>query len=208
MYWRTEEHHGLRHSPFNALVAPRPIGWISTYGPDGQPNVAPYSFFNAVSYVPPQVMYSVGARPKDAPAPVKDSLANVEATESFVHNLVTWDLREAMNKTSAECPPDVDEFALAGLTAVAAERVNAPSVKESPVNFECRLLEVIDTKSLDGYTPNRIVLGEVVGIHIDESLIVDGMIDYAHTRPVARLGYLADYSDTTEIFRMRRPDWP
>lgn len=209
MYWKTDEHHGLKHNPFTALVAPRPIGWISTYGPGGEPNLAPYSFFNAVSYVPPQVIFSAGARGKGDDATAKDSLANVERTGCFVANLVTWDLREAMNMTSAECPPDVDEFELAGLTAEEAQLVEAPRVKESPVHFECELVQTIETKARNGYAPNVMVLGEVVGIHIDESVITeDGMIDYGKTQPIARLGYLADYAATTEFFQMRRPDWP
>ncbi len=208
MYWKTEEHHGLKHNPFSALVAPRPIGWISTYGPDGLPNLAPYSFFNAVSYSPPQVMFSSGARGVGEEAHTKDSLANVERSGCFVANLVTFALREAMNMTSAECPMDVDEFDLAGLTAEPAERVNAPRVKESPVHFECELVQVIPTKARGDRSPNVIVLGEVIGIHIDESVITEGMIDYSKTQPVARLGYLADYAATTDVFRMRRPDWP
>ena len=209
MYWKTDEPHGLKHNPFTALVAPRPIGWISTYGPGGEPNLAPYSFFNAVSYVPPQVIFSAGARGKGDDATAKDSLANVERTGCFVANLVTWNLREQMNLTSAECPPDVNEFELAGLTVEEAQLVEAPRVKETPVHFECELVQTIETKARDGYAPNVIVLGEVVGVQIDESVITeDGMIDYARTQPVARLGYLADYAATTDLFQMRRPDWP
>ncbi len=209
MYWKTDEHHGLKHNPFTALVAPRPIGWISSYGPDGEPNLAPYSFFNGVGYSPPQVIFSAGARGAGEEATAKDSLANVERTGCFVANLVTWDLREAMNITSAECPPEVNEFELAGLTMEEAQMVAAPRVKESPVHFECELVDIFPTKSRDGTSPNMIVLGEVVGIHIDESVITeDGMIDYAKTQPVARLGYLADYAATTDLFQMRRPDWP
>lgn len=212
MFWKTDEKHGLKHNPFTALVAPRPIGWISTWGPevDGarQPNLAPYSFFNAVSYVPPQVIFSPGDRgTEDAPSP-KDSLANVERTGCFVANLVTWDLREPMNMTSAECPPEVNEFELAGLTAEDAELVDAPRVKESPVNLECRLVGTMPTKTRPGVTGNVIVLGEVVGIRIDDSVLTDGMVDYAKTRPIARMGYLADYAGPPDLFRMRRPDWP
>ena len=208
MYWKTDEHHGLKHNPFTALVAPRPIGWISTYGPNGEPNLAPYSFFNGVSYAPPQVIFSAGARGAGDDAYAKDSLANVERGGCFVANLVTWDLREAMNITSAECPADINEFELAGLTMEEAQLVEAPRVKESPVHFECELVQTIPTKSRDGQAPNVIVLGEVVGIHIDESVIQDGMIDYTKTQPIARLGYLADYAATTDLFQMRRPDWP
>lgn len=208
MYWRTSEHHNLKHNPFSALVAPRPIGWISTFDEEGRANIAPYSFFNAVSFAPPQLIFSVGPRSgQDLPS-VKDTLANVKTSGCFVANLVTWDLRAAMNTTSAECPPEVDEFELAGITAVSAEMVNAPRVKESPVHFECEVVQLIPTKSLQGNTPNMLVLGEVVGIHIDESVITDGLIDYAKTQPIARLGYVADYAATTEVFRMDRPVWP
>ena len=208
MYWRTKEHHNLKHNPFSALVAPRPIGWISTYDPEGNPNVAPYSFFNAVSHTPPQVIFSVGARSKGELPTIKDTLANVESSGCFVANLVTWDLRHAMNATFAECPPEVNEFELAGITPEPAELVRAPRVKESPVHFECELAEIIATKSMDGHTPNKLVLGVVIGIQIDESVIEDGLIDYAKTQPISRLGYLADYAATTDIFRMNRPRWP
>ncbi len=208
MYWRTDEHHNLKHNPFSALVAPRPIGWISTFDTEGRPNVAPYSFFNAVSYLPPQLIFSVGARPEGEAPPVKDTLTNVERSGSFVANLVTWDLREAMNATSAECPPEVNEFELAGITAEDSQRVNAPRVKESPVNFECEMIQIIPTRSREGYTPNMLVLGEVVGIQIDDSVIEDGLINYRKTQPISRLGYMADYAATTDIFYMPRPGWP
>jgi len=208
MYWRTGEHHNLKHSPFTALVAPRPIGWISTFDREGRANVAPYSFFNAVSYVPPQLIFSVGARPESAAPPVKDTLTNVQTGGCFVANLATWDLRDAMNATSADCPPDVDEFELAGITAETAELVDAPRVKESPVHFECELVQLIETKSPDGFTPNMLVLGEVVGIHISDAVIDDGIINYQKTQPIARLGYLADYAATTDVFHMPRPGWP
>jgi flavin reductase (DIM6/NTAB) family NADH-FMN oxidoreductase RutF len=208
MYWNTSKHHGLKHSPFSALVSPRPIGWISTYGPDGEPNLAPYSFFNAMSYTPPQLIFSAGARGSGDAATLKDTLTNVERTGAFVANLVTWDLRDAMNMSSAECPPEINEFELAGITAEKADMVNAPRVKESPVHFECKLIQVIETKANEGTSPNMLVLGEVVGINIDDSVIVDGMVDYKKTQPIARLGYLDDYSATTDLFKMQRPAWP
>lgn len=208
MFWKTSEHHGLKHSPFTALVAPRPIGWISTYGPDGQPNLAPYSFFNGASYDPPQVIFSAGPRYSDKNIAVKDSLSNVERTGSFVSNLVSYDLRDAMNKSSAECPPDINEFELAGVTPEKAELVDAPFVKESLVHMECKLVDIFATKAPEGVTPNMLILGEVVGIRIDETVIEDGMIRYDRTQPIARLGYLDDYSATTDLFKMKRPNWP
>lgn len=208
MYWKTSEHHGLKHNPFSALVSPRPIGWISTYGPDGVPNLAPYSFYNAISYSPPQLMFSVGARVGGEGAPIKDTLSNIKKSGGFVANLVSWDLREAMNMSSAECPENVDEFELAGVTAEKADMVNAPRVKESPVNFECRFIQTVETLHTEGTLPNILVLGEVVGIHIDDSVIEDGMVKYDRTQPIARLGYMDDYSATTDLFKMRRPAWP
>ena len=132
----------------------------------------------------------------------------METSGCFVANLVTWDLRFAMNATSAECPPEVNEFELAGITAEPADLVKAPRITESPVHFECEVVQIIATKALAGYTPNTLVLGEVVGIQIDDSVIVDGLIDYARTRPISRLGYLSDYAATTDVFRMDRPNWP
>ncbi|MEH6474974.1 MAG: flavin reductase family protein [Sneathiella sp.] len=208
MYWKTSEHHGLKHNPFSALVSPRPIGWISTYGPDGVPNLAPYSFFNAVSYAPPQVMFSAGARTGGEAAQTKDSVTNIEKRGCFVANLVTWDLRDAMNMSSAECPANINEFELAGVTQEKAEMVDAPKVKESPVHFECRFIKTIETLHAPGTLPNVIVLGEVVGIYIDDSVIEDGMVRYDRTQPISRLGYLDDYAATTDLFKMRRPDWP
>ena len=208
MYWRTDQDHGLRHNPFSALIAPRPIGWISTYNAEGLPNLAPYSFFNAVSFAPPQVMFSVGPRPQREDIHAKDSLANVKRTGCFVANLVTFDLREPMNVTSAECPSSIDEFVLAGLTMEKAHLVNAPRVEESPVHFECELVSTIPTKSNKGQDPYVIVLGEVIGVNIDESVITEGMVDYSKTRPIARMGYRSDYSDTTTLFDMPRPEWP
>ena len=208
MYWKTSENHGLKHNPFTALVAPRPIGWISTYGPDGQPNLAPYSFFNGASYNPPQVIFSAGPRDTGGKISKKDSLGNIERTGCFVANLVTWDLREAMNMTSAECPPDINEFELGGVTSEKAELVDAPCVKESPVHMECKLVDIFPTKCPEGAIPNMLILGEVVGIYIDESVIEDGMIQYDRTQPIARLGYLDDYAATTDLFKMKRPGWP
>ena len=142
MFYRTDEPHGLPHNPFISLVIPRPIGWISSLAADGTVNLAPYSFFNAVAYSPPQVIFSGGAR---VPVPgggaaIKDSVANVEATGEFVCNVATWELREAMNATSAEAPPEVDEFALAGLTMAKSELVAPPRVAESPIHLECKYL--------------------------------------------------------------------
>jgi len=209
MFYRPEDGHGLPHNPFNALVIPRPIGWISSLAPDGTVNLAPYSFFNGISYTPPQVMFSGGARPADKgdPEVKKDSVANVEATGEFVCNLATWDLREAMNKTAIDGPPDHDEVAYAGLTKAPAELVKPPRVAESPIHLECRYLQSVTLKSVEGYGPNILVIGEVIGIHIDESVLTDGLIDNSKLKPIGRLGYM-DYVCVDEVFTMIRPKWP
>lgn len=211
MFYRPRlDRHGLPHNPFNAIVAPRPIGWISSLSPDGKANLAPYSFFNGLSYAPPQVMFSGGARPheKGEPWDPKDSVANVEATGEFVCNIATWDLREAMNLTAAEGPPDLDEFEFAGLTKAPSELVAPPRVAESPIHLECRLVQAVPLKSWEGYGHSTLIIGEVVGIHIDERVLTDGLVDYAKVRPIARLGYRGDYTLVDETFEMIRPDWP
>ncbi len=202
--------HGLPHNPFNALVAPRPIGWISSLAPDGKPNLAPYSFFNAVSYTPPQVIFSGGPRVESLPGEAwsrKDSVANIEATGDFVANIVTWDLKDAMNKSSVEAPPDFDEFAHAGLTMAPSEVVKAPRVAEAKIHLECVYLQSVILKAKEGYGPNIIVVGEVVGIHIDDSVLTDGIVDAARLKQLGRLGGM-DYCVVDDVFQMPRPVWP
>ncbi len=192
-----EGRHGLPHDPFYALVAPRPIGWISTLSPAGVRNLAPYSFFNAFSTSPHIVGFSSTGR--------KDTLANVEATGAFVCNLATDDLRDAMNRSSAVVGPEVDEFDLAGLSAAPGRSVPVPRVAESPAALECRHTATIPLAGADG-APARafLVLGEVVGIHIDDTVLTEGRIDVARMRPLARLGY-RDYSVVDAVFEMARP---
>jgi len=207
MFYRTDEKHGLAHNPFNSLVAPRPIGWISTLDRDGRANLAPYSFFHAVPYPPPQVMFSGGPRParRGAAVPMKDSVANARETGEFVVNIATWDLRERMNASSAGVALDVDEFELAGLTKEPAVLVKPPRVKESPVHLECVTIAVYPTLSVPGYAANLIVLGKVVGIHIDERVLADGIVDQKKLRLLGRLGG-HDYVCVNDVFAMRRPD--
>lgn len=192
--------HGLAHDPFNAIVGPRPIGWISTRGADGIANLAPYSFFNAFNYRPPIIGFASIGR--------KDTLRNIEATGEFVWNLATRPLAEAMNASCAAVAPAVDEFALAGVTALAAQRVGAPRVAESPVSFECRLSQRLQLTAADG-TPvdSWMVFGEVIAVHIDTTLIVDGVYDTAAAEPILRGGGPADYFtiDAAHRFRMWRP---
>ena len=189
--------HGLRWDPFTALVAPRPIGWISTLGKSGVVNLAPYSFFNAVSTDPHFVMFSSGGR--------KDSQRNAEETGEFVCSLATYDLRDAMNRTSQHVGPDVDEMALAGLTAAPSRLVTPPRVKESPVAFECKYWRTVDLPGPNGGPgTHAIVLGQVVGIHIDDAVIVEGRVDVTRLKPIARLGY-RDYAVIDTVFELPRP---
>ena len=190
--------HGLPHDPFNAIVGPRPIGWISTQSADGVLNLAPYSFFNAFNYVPPIIGFaSIGA---------KDTLRNIEATGEFVWNLVTRALAEAMNQSCAPVGPEVDEFALAGLTPLASTRVAPPRVAESPVTMECRRTQVLQITGADGQAvPTWLVLGEVVAVHIDRALLTNGVYDTAAAQPVLRGGGAGDYFALGERFQMFRP---
>ncbi len=198
MYYdpRTQK-HGLRHSPVTALVVPRPIGWITTVSSAGIVNLAPYSFFNLVSGYPPWAIF--------ASAPRKHSQINAEATGEFVFNLATWDLREQMNATSAEFPQGVSEPQAVGLDMVPSRAVKPPRVARTPVALECKYFKTVELIGSDG-RPNRsaIVIGEVVGIYIDDAVIIDGMIDITRMRPIARLGYM-DYCVVDDFFTMARP---
>jgi flavin reductase (DIM6/NTAB) family NADH-FMN oxidoreductase RutF len=192
--------HGLRHDPFNSIVGPRPIGWISTQSPAGQTNLAPYSFFNAFNYVPPIIGFSsIG---------YKDTVRNVEQTGEFVWNLVTRPLADAMNQTCATVAPEVSEFELAGLSPAASQLVQPPRVAQSPVAFECRLTQLLQLQGADGAkVQSWLVLGEVVAIHIDRRLIVDGIYDTALAEPILRGGGAGDYFSigAAQLFRMARP---
>lgn len=200
--------HGLPHDPFKACVVPRPIGWVTSLNEAGVVNLAPYSFFNAVASDPPVVIFGSGGRKADGPPDgSKDSLANVERTGEFVCNVVTWDLREAMNMTSASAPAGVDEAAVAGLEMVPSRLVKPPRVKASPIHLECRYLQTVDLACDAPGGRNAVVFGEVVGIHIDESVLTDGRVDMAKLKPIARLGYM-DYCLVDEVFAMPRPAWP
>jgi len=203
MFYEPAAGHGLPHDPFKALVVPRPIGWISTLGADGVPNLAPFSFFNAVSDAPPMVLFA--ANGPHLEGGLKDSVVNAERSGEFVCNLATWELREQMTASSAMAPRAVDEFALAGLTAAPSRRVRAPRVAESPVHLECRYLQTIELPARDPARPNRLVIGEVIGVHIADHLLRDGRVDCAAMAPLARLGYL-EYALIGSIFEMPRPD--
>lgn len=192
--------HGLRHDPFNAIVGPRPIGWIATRSRQGALNLAPYSFFNAFNYVPPIVGFASIGR--------KDTLRNVEETGEFTWNLATRPLAEAMNQTCAPVPPEVDEFILAGLTPAPSRLIGPPQVQESPVRFECRSTQIVQLQGTDGQAvPTWLVLGEVVAVSIDKALLKDGVYDTANAGHILRGGGSADYFTVgpEQLFRMHRP---
>ena len=190
--------HGLPHDPFNAIVGPRPIGWVATRSAQGQVNLAPYSFFNAFNYTPPLIGFASIGR--------KDSLRHIEETGELVWNLATRSLAEPMNASCAAVPPQVNEFELAGLTAVPSLRVAPPRVGESPVAFECKLSQLLRLQGADG-TPvdTWLVLGEVVQVHIARHLLKDGIYDTAAAEPILRGGGPADYFLLGEKLEMFRP---
>ena len=192
--------HGLPHDPIASILGPRPIGWISSRDADGRLNLAPYSFFNIFNYRPPIVAFSsVGE---------KDSVRNCRAVGEFVYNLATRELAEQMNLTSAAVASDVDEFSLAGLTPAASKVISVPRVKESPVALECRVCQVFQLEGADtALIDTWMVLAEVVAVHIDESLLREGVYDTAAARPILRGGGAADYFEITPQarFAMRRP---
>src|SRR5258706_1304065 len=194
--------HGLRNDPFKALIVPRPIGWITTIDSQGRINLAPFSFVNAIAEDPPMVLFAPGGSKADRS--VKDSRANAEETGEFVCNLATWNLRDAMNATSANLAAGEDEMRHAGLTPAPSRLVKPPPVKESPVHFDCRLWKVVGLPTHDQKQPNCIVIGEVVGIHIDDALIKDQRVDIVAAQPIARLGY-SEYTVVNSKFSLRRP---
>ncbi|SFT63194.1 flavin reductase family protein [Sedimentitalea nanhaiensis] len=200
MFYRPEDGHGLPHNPFNAIVTPRPIGWISSRAADGTNNLAPYSFFNAVAYVPPQVMFaSTGEKPdRDG---TKDSVANIAETGVFCVNIVEYAARDTMNASSAALDKDQDEFTAAGIAAIECETIDCGRVQGAPASLECKLTQIV---TLPG-AANRLVLGEVTGIHMRDDCLRDGRFDVTTFQPLARLGY-RDYARVTEVFELARPD--
>lgn len=194
-----KRNHGLSHDPFKAIVAPRPIGWISSMSAQGEVNLAPYSFFNGVSSVPPIIMFSSEGR--------KDSLTFIEETREFVCNLATWDLRQQMNTTSGPFPRGIDEMKEAGLEPAPSILVKPPRVKASPCALECKWLQTVRLNDIHGgATEQHVVFGQVIGIHIDERFIKDGLLDTAAMRPIARAGYGDYFVSTPETkFSLRRP---
>jgi flavin reductase (DIM6/NTAB) family NADH-FMN oxidoreductase RutF len=214
MYFETKEltrerlkELGLSFNPFKAVVVPRPIGWISTVNKAGAVNLAPFSFFNAVSSDPPMVFYGANGS-HGADGGEKDSLSNVRETGEFVCNLVTWELRHQMNDTSTPAPRGVDEAHTVGIPTVPSRLVKPPRVAASPAHLECKLHQLV-TLPADPRSgkSNVMVIGHVVAIHIDDNLVANGRFDTARAQPVARLGYL-DFAVVTEAFAIERPQWP
>jgi flavin reductase (DIM6/NTAB) family NADH-FMN oxidoreductase RutF len=200
MFYETSKNdHGLPRDPFKAIVAPRPIGWITSMSAKGEINLAPYSFFNAVSDEPPIVIYASDG--------IKDSVAFVEETKEFVCNLATFDLRHAVVTTGVEFPRGVNEMAEAGLEPAPCRIVRPPRVAASPCAMECKLLQIVHLTDLDGASHRHVVFGRVVGIHIDDRFLKNGLLDTAAMQPIARCGY-ADYSVLDKVFQMSRKPPP
>ena len=200
MFYRPEDGHGLPYNPFNAIVTPRPIGWISTQDSSGNRNLAPYSFFNAVAYVPPQVMFSSTGMKSDQDG-TKDSVSNIRETGVFCVNIVEYSMRDAMNASSAAFAKSEDEFIKAGLEAEACDTISGFRVAGAPASLECKLTQILQ---LPGEA-NFVVFGEVTGVHMRDDCMVDDRFDVTKFRPLARLGY-KDYSVVDNIFSLSRPD--
>ncbi|MEP6783163.1 MAG: flavin reductase family protein [Acidobacteriota bacterium] len=203
MYYETDRNnHGLRYNPIKACVVPRPIGWLTTMSASGVVNLAPFSFFNLLSYDPPFVIFSAGRHEGDSGT--KDSVANIVATGEFVYNMATFAQKDQMNLTASILNRSVDEMAAAGLEPLPSRLVKPPRVKGSPIHFECRLHQVI---ALPGRTPSGnhdLVIGHVIAVHIeDDALTSDGLVDVIRIRPIARLGY-KDYVSVDATFQMSK----
>ncbi len=200
MFYEPKDGHGLPHNPFNAIVTPRPIGWISTRDAQGRDNLAPYSFFNAVAYVPPQVMFSSTSAKEDQ-GDTKDSVAAIRDSGVFCVNIVEFAMRDAMNASSAALPAGEDEFVVAGLDKAECETINCPRVAAAPAALECKLTQIV---KLPG-AANMLVLGEVTGVHMRDDCLRDGRFDVTTFQPLSRLGY-RDYSTVQDVFELSRPD--
>ena len=200
MFYKPQDGHGLPHNPFNAIVTPRPIGWISSRDTDGNDNLAPYSFFNAVAYVPPQVMFSSTGQKPDREG-TKDSVSNIRDTGVFCVNIVEYAMRDAMNASSATVNKNIDEFARAKLEKTPCETIDCARVSGTPAALECKLTQILQ---LPG-AANFAVFGEVTGIHMRDDCLSDGLFDITRFHPLARLGY-RDYTRVTNIFSLSRPD--
>ncbi len=200
MFYRPADGHDLPHNPFNALITPRPIGWISTRDAQGRDNLAPYSFFNGAAYFPPQVMFSSTGAKEDV-GDTKDNVANIRETGVFCVNVCAMEDRDAMNASSATLPRGVDEFTHAGIEKAECSEIACARVGSAPAAMECRMTQIIQLEGAN----NFVVLGEVIGIHMRDDLIVDGKFDATKYVPLARMGY-RDYTAVEEVFELVRPD--
>jgi len=203
MYYETDKNdHGLRYNPLKACVVPRPIGWLTTMSAAGVVNLAPFSFFNVLSYDPPFVMFSAGTHEEDGGK--KDSVFNVEATGEFVYNMATWAQRDQMNRTASIVQRGIDEMAATGLAPLPSRLVRPPRVKGSPVHFECRLHQIVVLPGRKPSSEHHVVIGRVLAVHIDDAALTDdGRVDVLKIRPIARLGY-KDYTSVESIFQMEK----
>ncbi|KPU84545.1 flavin reductase [Marinosulfonomonas sp. PRT-SC04] len=199
MFYQPKDGHSLPHNPFSAIVSPRPIGWISTRGSDGVDNLAPYSFFNAVAYEPPQVMFASTSQ-KLGRHMGKDSVANIDETGVFCVNIVEYAMRDAMNLTSTGAADVTDEFTHADIERVECETIACSMVANAPATLECKVSKMI---KLDG-EHNLIVIGEVIGVHLRDDCVIDGTFDVTKYQPLARLGY-RDYTRVQDLFSLNRP---
>lgn len=199
MFYRPEDGHGLPHNPFNAIVTPRPIGWISTMSEDRSENLAPYSFFNAVAYVPPQIMFASTATKLDREG-TKDTMSNIRDSGVFCVNIVEYAMRDKMNETSGQWPREVDEFDKAGVARADCETIDCSRVANAPANLECKLTRIV---TLDGES-NLMAIAVVTGIHLRDDCLQDGRFDITKYQPLTRLGY-RDYSRITDLFSLKRP---
>ena len=205
MFYRPRDGHGLPHDPFKAIVVPRPIGWVSTVDAQGRANLAPYSFFNGCGDHPPLVMFAQSGR-KDRDTGEKDSIANIRATGEFACSVVSLALKDAMNASTASYPAGVDEFDKAGLTKGEGRAIAVPHVAEAPAVLECRMLKIIDDLPVArAGMLNIVVIGEVLGVHIRDEVLKDGLVDVLAYNPVARMGY-KDYTTVESRWEMPRPD--
>lgn len=200
MFYQPQDGHGLPHNPFNAIVTPRPIGWISSRDNDGNDNLAPYSFFNAVAYVPPQVMFSSTGKKPDRDD-TKDSVSNIRETGVFCVNIVEYAMRDAMNTSSANLEKNADEFNAAGLQKIPCETIDCARVAGTPAALECKVTQILH---LPG-PANFAVFGEATGIHLRDDCLINGVFDITLFQPLARLGY-RDYTRITDAFALSRPD--
>ncbi|MEV8465262.1 flavin reductase family protein [Fluviibacterium sp. DFM31] len=200
MFYIPADGHGLPHNPFNAIVTPRPIAWVSTRDGTGQDNLAPYSFFNAVAYVPPQIMFASTSEKPDRDG-TKDSVGNIRDTGVFCVNIVEYAMRGVMNASSAALARGEDEFFVAGVEKAACATIDCPRVAEAPASLECRLIQILQLPGKANFT----VFGEVTGVHLRDDCLVDGRFDVTRYTPLARMGY-RDYAAIGAVFELARPD--